>query len=77
MDENLLVLHLARDKTNQLTAEGSKRAWLFISNVSLRLQGYFIFKIIRFFFLSSSPENALVCKGNTRLHVGPECTCES
>lgn len=50
MDENLLVLHLARDKTNQLTAEGSKRAWLFISNVSLRLQGYFIFKIIRFFF---------------------------
>lgn len=50
MDENLLVLHLSRDKTNQLTAEGSKMAWLFISNVILRLQGYFIFKIIHFFF---------------------------
>lgn len=37
MDENLLILHLAGDKTNQLPAEGSKRAWLFISNVILRL----------------------------------------
>lgn len=37
MDENLLILRLAGDKTDLVTGEGGTRAWLFISNVILRL----------------------------------------
>lgn len=37
VDENLLILHLAWEKTSQLNGEGCMRAWIFISNVILRL----------------------------------------
>lgn len=78
MDENLLILHLARDKINQLPGEGSVRAWLFISNVILRLQGYFIFHTAHLKRKKKNcPERALICKGNAQLSVGPECAWES